>query len=217
MGLQYFNEHSAVAGAESEEVPLCCVLGCSTRRQPGLLSADRPKTPARRTAPHAPVIFFCGEGDKVRHRCPAAHHSGGGLLPVLTPFYLWQLCKTCNSQLYNITASGHNKRTAELTDELRAQLGGMEYLLSTVVPRLGPQELKGFIASLTSSAAAALAGTALSDVMGQRPWARSAVYLASATRTAVRAVHNALVVAQTDARFVAAQGVHGAAYYERRV
>jgi len=172
-------------------VLLCCVLGCSTRRQPGLLSADRPKTPAGRTAPHAPVIFFCGEGDK--------------------------LCKTCNSQLYNITASGHNKRTAELTDELRAQLGGMEYLLSTVVPRLGPQELKGFIASLTSSAAAALAGTALSDAMGQRPWARSAVYLASATRTAVRAVHNALVVAQTDARFVAAQGVHGAAYYERRV
>ena len=31
MGLQYFNEHSAVAGAESEEDPLCCVLGCSTR------------------------------------------------------------------------------------------------------------------------------------------------------------------------------------------
>jgi hypothetical protein len=68
MGLQYLDEHSAVAGAESEEVLLCCVLGCSTRRQPGLLSADRPKTPAGRTAPHAPVIFFCGEGDKVTRR-----------------------------------------------------------------------------------------------------------------------------------------------------
>ena len=73
VGLQYFDEHSAVAGAESEEVHLCCVLGCSTRSRPGLLGAERPKTPSGRTAPHASVIFFCGEGDKVRCRCPALH------------------------------------------------------------------------------------------------------------------------------------------------
>ena len=56
----------------------------------------------------------------MRCRCPALH-------PPLTsacsrsahPLHQWQLCKTCNSQLYNITASGHNKRTTELTGELR--------------------------------------------------------------------------------------------------
>ena len=89
--------------------------------------------------------------------------------PGLHPLYQWQLCKTCNSQLYNITASGNNKRTTELTDELRALLGGSEYLLSTVVPHLGTQELRAFIASLTSSAAATLAGTAPDDAMGRRP------------------------------------------------
>ena len=71
VGLHIFNEHSAVAGAESEEVAFCCVLGCSTRSQLGLLGAERPKTSPGRTAPHAQFIFFCGEGEKVRCRCPA--------------------------------------------------------------------------------------------------------------------------------------------------
>ena len=139
VGLQYFDEHSAVAGAESKEDLLCCVLGCSTRWHPGLLSAERPKTPSGRTAPHAPVIFFCGEGDKVRASasCGAQYSSSRRPPPGLHPLYQWQLCKTCNSQLYNITASGNNKRTTEFTDELRAQLGGSEYPLSTVAPRLG--------------------------------------------------------------------------------
>ena len=88
VGLQYFNEHSAVAGAESEEDPLCCVLSCSTRWHPGLLSAERPKTPSGRTAPHAPVIFFCGEGDKVRAAAVLRRTTVlivGGLLQVCTP------------------------------------------------------------------------------------------------------------------------------------
>ena len=133
-------------------------------------------------------------------------HSSRQPAPGLPPLHQWQLCKTCNSQLYNITAPGNNKRTTELTDQLRAQLGGSEYLLSTVAPHLGPQELRAFIAFLVSSAAAALAGTALADAMGQRPWARSAVYAAPATRAALRTVHAALVVAQTDPRLVCCPG-----------
>ena len=153
-------------------------------------------------------------------RCVAAvlrctHHSHGVLQVCPPPVHQWQLCKTCNSQLYNITASGHNKRTTELTNELRAQLGGSEYLLSTVAPRLGPQELRAFIAFLVSSAAAALSGTVLADAMVQRPWARSAVYAAPATRAALRTVHAALVVAQTDPRLVCCPGCTCTAH-ERR-
>ena len=86
VGLHIFNEHSAVAGAESEEVAFCCVLGCSTRSQLGLLGAERPKTSSGRTAPHAQFIFFCGEGDKVRCRCPApTSHSSRRPAPGLPP------------------------------------------------------------------------------------------------------------------------------------
>ena len=49
-------------------------------------------------------------------------------LPSMLPFRCGQLCKTCNSQLYNITADDNNKRTAELTPDMRAQLGGVPFV-----------------------------------------------------------------------------------------
>ena len=54
------------AGTESEVGSICCVLGCPSRGRPAPIEADRIKESSGRAAVHAPNIYFCGAGDKVR-------------------------------------------------------------------------------------------------------------------------------------------------------
>jgi hypothetical protein len=82
---------------------------------------------------HAVDIFFTGSDDKVWAPVLASHERE----PWLTTLHLGsQLCNTCNTQLSNIVKDGNITATTSLTVALRARLGGIEYFLSELVPRL---------------------------------------------------------------------------------
>ena len=105
----------------------------------------------------------------------------------------WQFCKNCNSLIYNITAEGNVVRTAALSPEQRARVGGMEYLLSELAPRLGTAEQAALVRALRDSVAVYLAGSQLeTELRTQRPWNRCDEYTAEATRAALGRAHIAL-------------------------
>jgi len=73
--------------------------------------------------------------------------------------------------LYNITKDGNNSQTTELTAEVRARLGGVEYVLSEVAPRVDGAVRAQLVAALAADAAEFLGGPQLASEMKLRPWA----------------------------------------------
>jgi hypothetical protein len=157
----------------------CARAGCShLGRWHELAADDAPKPPTGSGAQYAPTIYFCEPDDKVRMRalcaavrapCTPTHR----FLRAARVFFriAAQLCKRCNSMLYNITKDGNNSQTTELTAEVRARLGGVEYVLSEVDPRVDGAVRAQLVAALAADAAEFLGGPQLASEMKLRPWA----------------------------------------------
>mmetsp|Transcript_7857 Transcript_7857/g.20372 ORF Transcript_7857/g.20372 Transcript_7857/m.20372 type:complete len:172 (-) Transcript_7857:278-793(-) len=126
-------------------------------------SGDNPSL--LRAGVYASAIYFCGDADK--------------------------LCHTCTVQCGNITKDGHVAATAALTPEVRAKLGGVEYLFAELAPRLEAPELQPFLVALAQH----VVSWPVESVMRTRPWSHADDYSAHDTRAALETVTAALRVA----------------------
>ena len=103
-----------------------------------------------------------------------------------------QLCHTCTVQCGNITKDGHVAATAALTPEVRAKLGGVEYLFAELAPRLEAPELQPFLVALAQH----VVSWPVESAMRTRPWSHADDYSAHDTCAALETVTAALRVAQ---------------------
>ena len=81
---------------------------------------------------------------------------------------------------------------------MRAALGGTEYFLGELAPRVAGAALQELVCALTQHAATWLSGSAVSDVMHMRPWSRTVEYSTPTTRKALEVMLSALRVAQLE-------------------
>ena len=106
-------------------IPCCPRAGCKYRgRWHELDERDGPKAPTGSAAQFAPAIYFLGPEDKVRGGpSPCAHAALANARLIFSARS--QLCRTCNSMLYNISG-GSNSQTVELSPDIRARLDGID-------------------------------------------------------------------------------------------